>query len=236
MKNILVVIIAAILTSGTVVAQPIVGIGDLKIGMAEAEFLELPEIKTKSIADAAEMPWDFHENFVFKTTRDSSFADSRKNMRVFAPGYIQYTFKMAAGIKDRQGADLYVTTLDFYKGELIQITLNTLASSFPDFLEILTGKYGKPIETDARTKEVCQNGYGARVERKNGNIVYGWRGRGPIEAEMVHSFFGCEFNAYTYTVRNSKKRALLDSLDARAKVVAEVERLKSKANASPSRL
>ncbi len=219
----------AMLFSVMAQAQEIQGIGDIRVGMSEAEFLELPDIKSKNIQDAA--------NKGHRSDRDMRKITSESQIsvwysRIFTPEYVKYEFKMATGIKDYSGKDVYDATVEFYKGELIKIMLNTSAS-VSNFKDILTEKYGKPTVIDTMKKEICQNSYGAKTEHNTGSIIWGWGDNGQIEASMTISSFGCgKFSASFYTISHSKKSSLVIDLERKSRQDAEKEQLKEKAGSS----
>ena len=177
MKHLLKLIFLTFYISNAANAQPIVSLGELKIGMTEIEFLELPEVKSKTIQDIGNKKNDLNDNVVWKKTADSTIPDSFSRRpelwKIHTPEYIKYEFKMSTGVKDGMNKDLYKTTLEFYKNKLVLIDLD-ISGSFHTFVEILTKKYGKPVVVGKMKKEICQNGYGVKSEHDTGYTTSNW--------------------------------------------------------------
>ena len=53
MKKFISTTFLALLLASAAIAQPIVGIGEIRIGMSEQEFLQTAEIKSKNLQDAS---------------------------------------------------------------------------------------------------------------------------------------------------------------------------------------
>jgi hypothetical protein len=237
MKHLFASTILTLLLTNTALAQQIVGIGDLKIGMSEQEFLELPEIKVQTIQDAGKKNLPFNSSVWKKTS--SSIPPERfainpqlsKLWKIYSTEYITYDFTMSTGIKDEFGKDEYPTLVEFYKNEMISIRL-ILETTFNQFDEVLKAKYGKPTIKNNLKKETCQNGYGARTEHDNGNIMSVWEGQ-PIEAYLMIRTTGCgKYITKHYRIENSKKKSALDDLESKGKDGISSQDIKSKASSS----
>jgi hypothetical protein len=230
-KKLLVVITSAIVFASSVTAQPIVSIGNFKIGMTEEEFRELPDIKSKTIQDYSNYSYRSTDSDVWRNTNESRNSTYRHS-RIYSPGYIEYTFKMATGVKDFRGKDSYGATAKFYDNQLIEIRLD-LSASASQFTDILTEKYGKPTVVDGMKKEICQNGYGAKTEHNTGSLFWVWKGKGPVEAEVSITMFSCgKYSGAGYSVSDAKKISFVRKLERDAEKNAKNEEVKSKASSS----
>ena len=161
-------------------AQPIVGLGDFKIGMSLDEFLQVPDIVNLGVHDiSTQTSSDYTDKIlkrtkgkVWKQTSESAVDDYKK---IYTPGIIDFEFSMALGIKSYSD-DSYEVKLRFYENKLIQIKLPTIRLEFED---LLTSKYGKPIIENKTKKVICQNGYGAKSEHLDGSMYSKW-GKGCV--------------------------------------------------------
>lgn len=229
-KKIITAVVMTAVYIGYAGAQPIVAIGDLKIGMTEEEFLELPDIKSKSIQDYSNKKWNSSDLDVWKKTNESR--NSTYSSRIYLPENVEYEFKMATGVKDFRGKDAYDVKTIFYKGELIRIQLN-LAASFMDFRNILTEKYGKPTVDDNMKKVTCQNGYGAKSEHNDGYMSWDWGGKGEIKANLFMSSSSCgKYVGSMYFITNTKKHNFVSSAERKAEEEERNEATKAKASSS----
>ena len=120
MKQQLLIICSAILFANPVIAQPIVSIGNFKIGMTEEEFRELPDIKSKTVQDFSNYSFRSTDSDVWRNTNESRNSQY-SHSRIYSPGYVEYTFKLATGVKDFMGKDSYDTKAKFYDNQLIYI-------------------------------------------------------------------------------------------------------------------
>ena len=226
-----------LLLSSAAIAQPIVNIGELKIGMTEQEFLEISEIKSRNIQDAGHKRYNSNENTIWKKTRDSvvpeSYARFPEHWKIYTPEYIKYNFNMQTGIKDIMGKDSYDTDVEFYKNELVSIRLS-VGGSFSKFEEVLKEKYGNPITKNNMTKETCQNGYGAKTEHNTGSISSIWGETSEVVARL--SIFNSSCGKYpgsSYSI-GSKKSLTVFQLEMKAK--QESKNIETKEKASTSKL
>lgn len=221
-------------------AQEIRGVGNIRIGMSESEFLELPEIKSKNIQDAGKKKWDSNDGDVWKKTSESivpeSYAQTPYYWKIYTPDYVKYNFQMATGIKnDSRDKDLYDAAAEFYKGELIKIKLSIPpATSFFQFKDVLTEKYGKPTRRNNMSKVICQNGYGVKSEHDDGYITLDWGSdKDQIEASLMISNRDCgEHSFSSYTILHKQKNTLVSNLERKAQDSAQKEVIKTKATSS----
>ena len=199
MKKLFATTIFLFILTNSAIAQPIVSIGGLTIGMTEQDFLEIPEIKSRNIQDVGNK--NSKDSDVWKKTADSNVPEYRK---IYTPEYIIYEFKMATGVKGHMGRDSYDATVEFYKNELISISLDLTGQSL-EFNDILTEKYGKPVFKNTMTKKTCQNAYGAKTEHLTGYISKTWGGNNQVSALMLTSSSNCDKESGTsYSVSNKK--------------------------------
>jgi hypothetical protein len=229
-KKLLAFMTSAIVFASSVVAQPIVSIGNFKIGMTEEEFRELPDIKSKTVQDFSNYSYRSTDSDVWRKTNESR--NSTYGGRIYSPEYVEYTFKMSTGVKDFAGKDSYGTKAIFYKNQMIEIRLDISGSS-TQFTDILTEKYGKSIFVDGMKKETCQNGYGAKSEHNTGSLVWTWKSTGPVEANVSLSSFSCgKLSGAGYTVSDAQKRSFVRNLERDAEKNSINEEVKSKASSS----
>lgn len=236
MKNSAAAIVILIFFSSSAISQPIVSIGELRIGMPEDEFLNLQDIKSKNTQDASSKKFNSSDRDVWKKNHESAVPDSYARMpqywKIYTPEYVVYEFKFSTGIKDISGKDSYDATVDFYKKELISVRIN-ISKSFSQFKDILTEKYGSPTVKDNMTKEICQNGYGAKSEHNTGYMTWSWEGKGPIEASLMLSNSDCgKYPVASYFIRNSNIKLLVSELERKARQAAMSEDTKAKAASS----
>lgn len=230
-KKFLAFISSSIVFASSVVAQPIVSIGNFKIGMTEEEFRELPDIKSKSIKDFSSFSFRSTDSDVWRNTNESRNS-SYSHLRIYSPGIVEYTFKMATGVKDFMGRDSYGVKAKFYDNQLIEINLD-IGASTSQFRDILTEKYGMPTAVDGMKKETCQNGYGAKTEHNTGSLLWNWKGKGPVEAVVSITSFSCgKYSGSAYNVSDADKISFVRKLERDAEKNAKNEEVKTKASSS----
>lgn len=199
-----IVIVLATLLVSNANAQPIIGIGDFKIGMPIIDFLNSPEIRNKTIKESSSgdsLSQMSDEETVFKTDSKTQVEDYR---RIFSEGLKKYQFKMSLGEGEISKPTL---TAEFYEGILIKLFVKEGFSL--DFRKLLIKKYGEPKVTNNMKLVVCQNGYGAKFERLEGVLTYEWGSDNPINAEIRVSFTNCGKDSFIfYTVKDVAKEEL----------------------------
>jgi hypothetical protein len=225
------VIITSIIFACAAIAQPIVSIGNFKIGMTEEEFNRLPDVKSKNIQDFSNYNFWIADSDIWRKTSESR--NQKVSIRIYLSDHIEYQFKISTGIKDFMGKDSYEVTARFYKGELIEIIVNT-GSSTTQFREILTEKYGTPLSINNMKKEICQNGYGARTEHNTGGLFWVWKEKNAsVDASLMIVNFGCGKNAGAYyIVKDGSKADFVKNLEKEAEKNAKSEELKTKSSSS----
>jgi hypothetical protein len=67
-KKLAIITIGAIFFLSSALAQPIVGVGNFKIGMTEQEFKELPDIQSKRIQDYSNYSYRSTDSDVWRKT------------------------------------------------------------------------------------------------------------------------------------------------------------------------
>jgi len=216
---------------GYVGAQPVVGVGDIKVGMTEMDFLQVSDIKSKSIQDFSGKKGDFF-SIVWKRNSDSG--NSAFGDKIYSKEYIKYYFKLETGVINHRGSDIYDVVANFYKGELISIDINVGVSA-NDFVTILSEKYGKPNFIDETKKSVCQNSYGAKTEHNDGSRYWNWGGGNHIVASIGMFAGDCGKNfASTYSIKNIEKSNLIFNIEKN--LAEDFKKSETKAKASSSRL
>jgi hypothetical protein len=225
----------ALLLASAAIAQPIVGIGEIRIGMSEQEFLQTAEIKSKNLQDASLRKHSTSGSDLWKKTRDSvvpeSYARFPEHWKIYTPEYSEYTFKMSTGIKDFMDRDSYDTTVQVYKNEVIYISIQ-ISSSATKFIDILNAKYEKSVVKDNMTKETCQNGYGAKTEHNTGYIANTWGQSNKISAMVMLSSSNCgKYAGASYSI-SDEKRMQVSEIERKAKQEAKSNETKEKAASS----
>jgi hypothetical protein len=215
----LIPLVFAILLLGSANAQPIIGIGDFKIGMSITDFLNAPEIRSKIVREssAGDILSQMNDGgTVWKTDNKSRVEDYRK---IFSAGISKYEFKMSLSESEINEQGL---SAEFYEGLLIKLTVNRGFSL--KFLDILKNKYGEPKVTNKMKSVVCQNGYGAKFERNDGSLHYEWGSENPINAEIVVLSLSCgKFFSILYTVKDVVKANLVFQAEQKLKKAYEEE-------------
>lgn len=228
MKKFLSGLIFAILSLGIVQAQEISGVGDFKIGMTEADFLESADIKSKIQQDAAKKSLRYSNIELWKKTNESGVESSKK---IHIPEYVEYEFMMPIGIKNDFGKDSYETTASFYRGNLFSIKVSLSNASFLTFQEALTEKYGKSIHSDKMKKVICQNAFGAKTEHSDGIMTWRWGDKTKVGAILIVALAGCAKGSnVSYSVADTSLDTTVMELNQKAKLSVEKEETKSKAS------
>ena len=221
------------LLSGFVNAQPITGLGDIKIGMTTEKFLSSAELKNKTVRDISTQ---LHNDRVAETfkipintiwKKDSESKDSDNYLKIYLTGVTEYEFEIPLGVKTNSGFDLYEVKAKFYDGKLISIRVPNA-----DFKELLTAKYGKPLQVDKTKKCFSQNEYGLR--HLNGSMTYVWGEGKPIKAQVHWFFYECGRVSTSYYIEDVKKVAAVKALEEKA--VQEQKNAETNNKASASKL
>ena len=235
MKKFISTTFLALLLASAAIAQPIVGIGEIRIGMSEQEFLQTAEIKSKNLQDESLRKYSTSESDLWKKTSDSivpkHYETYPELWKIYTPEYSEYRFKMSTGIKDFMGRDLYDTTVQVYKNEVIHISIQISASA-TKFIDILNAKYEKSVVKDNMTKETCQNGYGAKTEHNKGYIANSWGESNKISAMVMLSSSNCgKYAGASYSI-SGEKRSQVSEIERKAKQEAKSNETKEKAASS----
>lgn len=216
-KNIISLTLMTAAFVGYAGAQPIVSVGDFKIGMTEEEFLDVQEIKIKNVKDVSMKTSDDRyleylgrpSNIVWKMNNESK---NESYSKIYSPEITDYEFSMLLGVQN-YGKDSHKITARFYENKLISIRIPDAGS---DFEELLESKYGKPLKKDNATTVICQNGYGARSEHFNGSMTSVWGEGKPIKARIKGLFFGCGKFKSEYYIEDIKKVSIVDAIEIKA--------------------
>ena len=212
--------------TATSFAQEIKGIGDFKIGMSLEEFLDLPLIKGKNMQDKANRKYTTEESDLWKTAVDSQV---EKYQRIYSVDVVKFEFRAPMGIPNFMGKDSYVITTKFFKNKLAQVNVSEAGM---EFKEILTTRYGKPINEDKIKFVTCQNGYGAKSSHLDGSKAIIW-GKGKKITATLHSFYyDCGKGGTSYWVEEGAIVKALDRVDENGRKALEAEESKTKASAS----
>lgn len=211
--------------TATSFGQEITGISDFKIGMSMEEFLELPLIKEKNIQDKASQTSSTCELCVWKTSVDSPVD---KYIRVYSADIVQFEFKAPMGVPKTFKEDSYDTKIQFYKGKLASVYV----FDTQNFYELLTAKYGRPIEEDKTKLVKCQNGYGAKSEHFAGTNSSIWGKGKKITATLREFFWGCGRGDRSYTVEDVAIAKILHRIEESGRKALEAEDAKLKVGAS----
>jgi hypothetical protein len=117
MKNKFSFYFIGIIFSGFVSAQPITGIGELKIGMSEVDFLALPDMKSRKILDAAEQSYKNSDDIIYRTTIASKVGD-----KVYLPDVAMYKLKLPIGVPETLSKkDFYDVRVVIYQNKIVDI-------------------------------------------------------------------------------------------------------------------
>jgi hypothetical protein len=167
-------------------AQPITSIADLKIGMTEAQFFEISDVKSKEVRDKTDQPpSDWLSQHSGKDTgivwKQTSKSTVDRYEAIHSPGIADYSFVMPLGVRSSQG-ESYNVVARFLENILIRVYVY---KGGREFEEILERKYGRPGKEDKTKIEVCQNGYGAKTEHRYGALSSVWGQGSPIVAKMT---------------------------------------------------
>lgn len=231
MKKILISLILLIATN--VYSQQIIGIGDLKIGMSNEQFLSLPDIKLKRIGEKNRFAVKPNANEILRMTVDTQLeAGFFLGLRVYSSDIIKYEFLYALGMPNYSGKDEYRIEATFYKDKLSKIHVWDAVLSFKSILE---QKYGQPVVKDDTKIEICQNSYGAKTEHTSGTKYHKWGENESVEAsfDTGSSAGTCGKYPYVgYTVTNKSDVVEITKITREGMLKAIAERNREKATGS----
>lgn len=219
--KIVIVFISACLFLSTVYAQTIEGIGDFRIGMSAKEFLENTSMTEKRIL-TNEKP----------SVLSFPYFDAFKNISIHSPDIEEYDFVTQLGIKDISGNDNYRMKATLFKGSLVSINVT---NANPNFIEIVTEKYGKPKHEDSAKIEKCQNIYSAITEHRDGKQSYIWgEGAGKdVVAKYYENNFSCSsINVQNYAVYSLRGMAEVNAIIGESIIKIKSEELRNKVGKS----
>lgn len=194
-------------------ADDISGIGDLKVGMSQNDFLALPIIEHKIPSEKKykitiyKNILDNEEGNLWVITSDSNVRDED---RVFSPDVVKYEFRYPIQLDEQQRV-AYKTKAIFYKDQLIEISLSNM--NYLTFKKLLTEKYGSGITENKSRTVICQNDYGSRVEMFEGTIKTVW-GRGKkIGSVLQQTMTNCKLGPSSYTVSDLQSAKVMNVVE-----------------------
>lgn len=163
----------------------ITGIGDLKLGMSEQQFLALPQtergMRDRIVPDKITQPAD--------------------DVRV-------YKSRVDLGIANAFLSTSYSIDVFFYKDELVKIVVDTNFVPRERFEETLVAKYGTPSITSSVKHDSCVNRQGNFFDWKIGKLTGEWK-TGQTRGLLFSDFGNCAVKDANYTVEHIAKAALM---------------------------
>lgn len=181
-------------------AEDISGIGDLKIGMSESDFLSLQVIAQKTPSEKIYKTTNYknildnEEGDLWVITSESDVKDEDK---VFSTDIVKYEFRYPIRLNENQTVN-YKAKAIFYKKRLVEVSLSNM--NYLTFKKLLTEKYGPGVEENKTKTVICQNDYGSRLEMFEGTIKTVW-GRGKkITSDLQQTMNNCKLGPSSYAV------------------------------------
>lgn len=165
----------------------IVGIGDLRLGISEKEFLALPQ-----------------------TTYNLQNRLPRGQTDTPVPGVRVYHSTLDLGINNFYFSSRYSVDLYFYNDELVKIVVDTSLTPRERIEETLIAKYGAPVVKSETKKDVCVNQQGNLFDWKRGQVTGEWR-TGETRGVLFTEFGDCAVKDALYTVEEIKKSELMQN-------------------------
>lgn len=194
-------------------ADDISGIGDLKIGMSQNEFLALYIIEGKIPSEKKykvttyKNILDNEESNLWVITSDSNVRDED---RVFSPDVVKYEFRYPIHLDEHQRV-AYKTKAIFYKDKLVEISLSNM--NYLTFKKLLTEKYGLGVTENKSRAVICQNDYGSRLEMFEGTIKTVW-GRGKkVGSVLQQTMTNCKLGQSSYTVLDLQMAKVMNGVE-----------------------
>lgn len=215
------------LLSSASIAQPITGIGEIKIGMTETNFLSLSDIQSRKIEDGGGLKYLADDSLLLVIT---SKTEENKYERIYDSDHKKYRLKMSTGVRHQfDESDLYDVTIESYKEKIYEINVD-ISPGQKEFVKILTNKYGEPVETFNSLKMItCQNGFGAKSEHVDGMRTRAWGSKSVITAEIFEYFNRCSTSiGIHYQILDKKIKTLVRQLEERAKREIDATDIKAK--------
>ena len=169
------------INSLAVAQAQIMGIGDLKIGISEKEFLALPQ-----------------------TAYNLQNRLPRAQIDTPVSGVRVYHSTLDLGINNFYFSTRYSVDLYFYNDELVKIVLDSSLVPRERIEEALIAKYGVPITTAETKKDICVNQQGKLFDWKRGRVTGEWR-TGETRGVLFTEFGDCAVKDASYTVEDVKK-------------------------------
>ena len=178
-----------VIFSNATLAQPIVGVGGINIGISTEEFLNTTPIKElKSLESLGKDKTDYilhGEDYIERISLpDPEKSTSRST---YTPGSEIYKAKLDLGIRNLSN-NLWAVEFYFYKNTLVKIVVN---GRIDNISEVLIEKYGKPKEKKDFKNIICQNGYGTKLSKTEGTEYKIWGNGNKIVATSSFSIWNC---------------------------------------------
>jgi hypothetical protein len=215
-------------------AQPITSLAELKIGMTEAQFLEISDVKSKDFRDiTTQSSGDWLSQYSGKDTgivwKQTNKSTVEPYLAIHSPGITDYSFVMPLGVSSSQG-ESYKIVARFFENILIRVYAY---KGGREFEEILERKYGRPEKEDKTKIEVCQNGYGAKTEHRSGALSSVWGQGSPIVAKITWTTLDCgRAVSSRYSIEDVNRNIKAAEMEKRAKNEARDAEVGSKASSS----
>lgn len=159
----------------------ILGLGDLKLGMSEKDFLALPQTK-------------YNQQQRIQGIQNKNFPE----------GVNVHYSTLDIGVNNSYFSGRHYVDLYFFNDELVRIVVDTTLTPRERIGEALTLKYGKPNTKDETRKDVCVNNQGNLMDWKIGRVTGEWRA-GETRGILFNEYSNCAIKEATYTAENIKK-------------------------------
>lgn len=163
------------------VHNQILGIGDLKLGISEKDFLALPQ-----------------------TTYNLQNRIPRGQIDTPVAGVRVYHSTLDLGINNFYLSSRYYVDLYFFNDELVKIVVDSSLTPRERLEEALIAKYGAPVVKNETKKDVCVNKQGNLFDWKLGKLTGEWR-TGETRGVLYTEFGDCTVKDASYTVEDIKK-------------------------------
>jgi hypothetical protein len=208
-------------------AQDITGINNYSIGMGIDKFLALRNMNHREQKEKnRNAPMVPQDNSIWRTDTNS---DLPPTARYYSENNIKFEFYGGTGVRNWDGRDDYLFEANFYRGELVRISIDEAGSNF---IDILKSKYGEPTYSNGMRDQVCQNGFGAKTVHQSGETIYTWGKSSPVNSYYRVNMSNCGRRVTSYSVADVSKDAARNREEIAAKDAAISDDLKAKASSS----
>jgi hypothetical protein len=226
---------------GAAIAQPIIGIGELNIGMTMIDFLELPEIKSMGIHDISERTSLDISSTNVRASKGKVWKNTQKSeinygvKKIYSSDITEFEFLMSTGVVSSSTfkTDWYPFVIRFFNNELIRISITQIEPDSQKFIQLLTDKYGGPTKDEKTNPTLCWSKFfQEELTYLNGSIVYNW-GSKAVKAQIRTNQY-CAKKSTEYYIIDEIKDSLVNKIEQ--KIEREINEAESKKKASSSRL